>query len=182
MSRGSSCDERRIRRRRAVAVQILLQKHAAVMAAYYYKFLHKVPCYTSSFTGRQWLHEIMTAENGIRCVNAFRMEKSVLLRLCGELEANYGLRPSTTTSVLEKVTMFLYTVALGISNRDVQERFQRSGWTMSHAVHDVLEAIVGRKSGFRGLARDIIRPSDPQFATLHEKLTDNRYKHFKVHY
>jgi DNA-binding CsgD family transcriptional regulator len=34
-------------------------------------------------------------------------------------------------SVIENVGMFLYTLALGASNKEVQERFQHSGETVN---------------------------------------------------
>uniref|UniRef100_A0A2K2C0D7 DUF8040 domain-containing protein n=1 Tax=Populus trichocarpa TaxID=3694 RepID=A0A2K2C0D7_POPTR len=47
-----------------------------------------------------------------------------------DLERMYGLKPSRRMSVIEKVVIFLYTIALGASNREVQERFQHSDETL----------------------------------------------------
>ncbi|XP_022019549.1 uncharacterized protein LOC110919584 [Helianthus annuus] len=70
----------------------------------------------------------------------------------------------------------LYTLALGLSNRDVGERFQRSGETISRAFHEILEAIAGRGKGFQGLARDVIKPKDPTFQFIPPQiLNDKRY-------
>jgi hypothetical protein len=63
----------------------------------------------------------------VRCVNMFQMDVDTLKSLSFELETMYGLKPSRRMSVIEKVGMFLYTLALGASNREVQERFQHSG-------------------------------------------------------
>ncbi|GKB79687.1 hypothetical protein Tco_0946582 [Tanacetum coccineum] len=71
--------------------------------------------------------------------------------------------------------VFVYTLALGVSNRDVAERFQRSGETISRAFHDVLEAITARGNGFHGLASDIIRPKDPSFPIPPQIMNDKRY-------
>ncbi|GJY54052.1 putative nuclease HARBI1 [Tanacetum coccineum] len=79
-------------------------------------------------------------------------------------------------TAVEKLGIFFYTLALGVSNRDVSERFQRSGETISRAFHEVLEAITGRSKGFHGLAREMIKPRDPTFqSTPHQIINDKRY-------
>ncbi|XP_076932477.1 uncharacterized protein LOC143598034 [Bidens hawaiensis] len=104
---------------------------------------------TSSQTGQAWIMEVLKG-NPIRCVNAFRMHPNVFMKLRRELESNYGLQSSDRMPTFEKVGIFLYTLALGLSNRDVGERFQRSGESISRAFHEVLEAITGRDKGFQG--------------------------------
>ena len=52
---------------------------------------------------------------------------------------------------------------MGASNRDVGERFQCSGETISRSFHEVLETISSRSNGYKGLARDMIKPIDPTF-------------------
>ncbi|XP_022038521.1 uncharacterized protein LOC110941203 [Helianthus annuus] len=146
-----------------------------LVAAYYYKHMYKEPCMTSPQTGLAWMMEVLNG-NPIRCVNAFRMHPNVFTKLCRELESNYGLQSSDRMSTCEKVGIFLYTLALGLSNRDVGERFQRSGETISRAFHEVLEAITGRGKSFQGLARDIIKPKDPTFQFVPPQiLNDKRY-------
>uniref|UniRef100_A0A6N2NK53 DDE Tnp4 domain-containing protein n=1 Tax=Salix viminalis TaxID=40686 RepID=A0A6N2NK53_SALVM len=75
--------------------------------------------------------------NWSRSVN-IRMDKDTLLDLCNASERHYGLKPSRRMSVIEKVGMFLFTIAVGASNRHVQERFQHSGETAGWegSVHD----------------------------------------------
>jgi len=85
----------------------------------------------------RWLIEILNG-NWVRCVNMFRMDADTFKSLSLELETMYGLKPSRRMSVIEKVGMFLYTLALGASNREVQERFQHSGETMSRNFNEVL--------------------------------------------
>jgi hypothetical protein len=41
--------------------------------------------------------------------------------------------------VFEKVGIFLYTIALGASNREIQERFQHLGETISRYFNKVLK-------------------------------------------
>ncbi|PWA74792.1 hypothetical protein CTI12_AA248720 [Artemisia annua] len=79
-------------------------------------------------------------------------------------------------TVIEKVGIFVYTLGLGVLNRDVSERFQRSGETSSRVFHEVLEAITARSKGYHGLAREMIKPEDPTFQETPPKImNDNRY-------
>ncbi|KAL2899249.1 putative nuclease HARBI1 [Bienertia sinuspersici] len=77
-------------------------------------------------------------------------------------------------SVREKVGIFLFALAQGVSNRTLSERFQPSGETISRAIHDVLNSIACRM--VKVLAHDIIRPYDPDFKSIPAKIsTDKRY-------
>jgi len=79
-------------------------------------------------------------------------------------------------SVVEKVGIFIYTLAMGASNRDVGERFQRFVERISRAFHEVLEAISARNSGYKGLAHDILRPNDSTFQSILSYIfSDARY-------
>ncbi|KAL6583736.1 hypothetical protein OROMI_003025 [Orobanche minor] len=155
-----------------------------ILAGYYYTHIYKEPCMTSLQTGELWMKEVLNG-HPIRSVNAFRMDSTLFMQLCEELTSKYGLKASSKKSgngrmsVIEKVGIFIYTLALGLSNRDVSERFQRSGETISRAFHDVLEAITGRSKDFLGLACDIIRPKDPTFANISPHIKDDeRYMPF----
>ncbi|KAL4587897.1 hypothetical protein LXL04_000773 [Taraxacum kok-saghyz] len=122
-----------------------------------------------------WMDEVLNG-SPIRSVNAFRMHPNVFLQLCRELELKYGLKSSKNMSSVEKLGIFVYILAVGLSNRDVGERFQRSGDTVSRAFHEVLEAITARRKGFQGLACDIIRPKDPTFQSIPLQIKeDKRY-------
>ncbi|XP_021851740.1 uncharacterized protein [Spinacia oleracea] len=144
-----------------------------LISAYFYKYIYKEPCMTSILTGEMWVKEVLTG-NPIRCVNAFRMEPQLFLRLCNDLSTKYGLKASCNMSIREKVGIFLYALAQGVSNRLLGERFQRSGDTISRAFHDVLNSISCR--AIKGLAHDIIRPYDQNFTRVPAKIaTDTRY-------
>ncbi|GAV61782.1 hypothetical protein CFOL_v3_05308 [Cephalotus follicularis] len=58
-----------------------------------------------------------------RCFTMFRMDKSVLLNLVSELEANYGLKPSKRMSALEMVCIFVFIVGQGSSNSQLGKGF-----------------------------------------------------------
>ena len=69
------------------------------------------------------------------------MKLPVFQFLCIKLEKTGGLTPSKFITVEEQVAMFLFTVSRAASNRDVQQRFQHSGETVSRYFHAVLNAI-----------------------------------------
>jgi len=77
-----------------------------------------------------------------------------LLSLCTELETHNGLKPSRRMSVIEKAVMFLFTIAIGASNRQVQERFQHSGETISRCFKEVLKSLCL-------FVVEVIKPVDP---------------------
>jgi len=147
---------------------------AGALTHYYIAYIHKEPCMVSYNTGMRWLNDILRG-HWKRCVNMFRMDRDTLLSLCYELETRYGLNPSRRMCVLEKVGMFLFTLAVGASNRHVQERFQRSGETVSRCMKEVLKALCL-------FAIDIIKPTDPDFTNTPIQIAMNRrfMPHFKV--
>lgn len=173
--------EKRKKKRRKV-FWIMTTCSSSVMATYFYKYIYKEPCMTSIQTGEMWMRDVLNGHY-IRSINAFRMESSVFKQLCEELQVKYGLKPSKKMSTIEKVGIFVYTLSLGISNREVAERFQRSGETISRSFHEVLEAICGRSKAYMGLARDIIKPMDASFEGIPPQIKhDARYMpYFKVY-
>ncbi|KAG5228228.1 protein ALP [Salix suchowensis] len=140
---------------------------------YYITYIHKEPCMFSYNTGMRWLNEILIS-HWKRSVNMFRMDKDTLLSLCNDLETRYGLKPLRRMCVLEKVRMFLFTLAVGASNRHVQERFQHSSKTVSRCMKEVLKALCL-------FAINIIKPTDSDFTnTPIEIAMDPRFMpHFK---
>ncbi|CAH9131108.1 unnamed protein product [Cuscuta epithymum] len=145
------------------------------IASHYYKHMYKEPCMASALSGEAWMQEVLNG-HPIRCVNAFRMSPDLFARLCKDLQSKYDLTSSDKITIEEKVGIFIYTLALGLSNRDVAERFQRSGDTVSRAFHDVLESVTGRSKGYKGLARDMIAPIDRAFPYIpYHILKDKRY-------
>jgi hypothetical protein len=53
----------------------------------------------------------------------------------------HGLKPSRKINVIENVTMFLFTIAIGMSNREAHERFQHSGETVSRCLKEVFKSL-----------------------------------------
>jgi hypothetical protein len=65
-----------------------------------------------------------------RCPTNFGMEMHVFLALLRELQGS-GLQPTKHVSSEEQLAIFLYLCVTGASNRILQERFERSGDTIS---------------------------------------------------
>jgi DDE superfamily endonuclease len=99
------------------------------------------PLPTRILTGHLFVQKVMESENSRRIRNVLRMKLEVFQFLCLELENAGGLKASRSVSIEEQVAMFLFTVGRTASNRDVQDRFQHSGETVSHYFHAVLNAI-----------------------------------------
>ena len=108
-------------------------------------------------TGKRWIQELLNSHEK-RCFNLLRMKQSTFRQLCADLESKYVLLPSRN-----------------ISKRNVEERFQHSGETVSRVLKEVLNAM-------DGLSRDIIKPRDPEFNEVPTQIrNDAKYMpHFKV--
>jgi hypothetical protein len=103
------------------------------------------------------------------------MDATTFQNLYFDLKSQYGLKASRRISVIEKVCMFLFELALGASNREVQEIFQHSGEIVSGYFNEVLKIICS-------LAVNIIKLEDPKFINIPYEIAMNpRYmSHFKV--
>ena len=117
------------------------------------------PMRTSALSGRDYINELLTCGNDARVQEVLRMKRRVFHFLCAELTKHGGLLSSRYISVEEQVAMFLSPVSQRASNRNVQERFQHSGETVSRYFHQVLEAI-------HRLVPFYIKPPDPKITPL----------------
>jgi hypothetical protein len=154
--------------------QKLVLRTAGALALYYNTYIYKEPYMDSYNTGMQWLNEILHG-HWTRCINMFRMDVTTFQSLCFQLENQYGLKASKRMCVFEKVGIFLYTIALGASNREVQERFQHLRETISRYFNEVLKSV-------SLLATDLIQPADPGFVNTPREIVNNprNMPHFKV--
>ena len=71
--------------------------------------------------------------NPVRIHETLRMSLPVFNQLKQEL-SQYGLTPTRNMGTDEQLAIFLFTVSQSAKNRDAQERFQRSGETISRNV------------------------------------------------
>ena len=89
----------------------------------------KTPVRTSILTGELWLAELYASP--VRMYEQLGMAKHVFRKLCTELQMHHGLSDSKYVSAEEKLAIFLHFARTGASSRMLQERFQRSGETIS---------------------------------------------------
>ena len=105
-----------------------------------FDYTHRRPMRTSPLSGSEYIQELLCCGHSERIQEVLRMKLEVFDFLCKELR-NCGLHDSQYITVEEQLAMFLYTVARNASNRDIQERFQHSGETVSRYFGIVLHAI-----------------------------------------
>jgi hypothetical protein len=90
----------------------------------------KLPLHTSMLSGQQWLDELLSGHD-MRFYNELGMQTNVFKRLLGVLETGAGLRGTRHVSAAEQLAIFLHYACRGLSNRALQERFQRSSDTIT---------------------------------------------------
>jgi hypothetical protein len=89
----------------------------------------KNPVRTSILTGQLWLEQLF--HSPVRMYEQLGMTKQVFRQLSKELRAAHGLHDSKHVSADEQLAIFLHFARTGASSRMMQERFQRSGETIS---------------------------------------------------
>jgi len=89
----------------------------------------KTPIRTSILTGQRWLTELYSSS--VCMHEQLGMAKHVFRKLCIELKLQHGLSDSKYVCADEKLAIFLHFAQTGASSRMLQERFQRSGETIS---------------------------------------------------
>ena len=143
-----------------------------LIQVYLEKYIMKTPCYTNSQTCYIWLMDLLRG-NDTRCYNAFRMETNCLYMLLKDIEKVLGGSKNICTA--EVLAMFLYILRGGETNRNTQERFQRSNETVSRYFSQMLDILYN-------MARVLIKPLDPEFRSTPKEIErDTRYMpHFKV--
>lgn len=127
------------------------------------------PIRDSSLSGAQWIREVLHGHSD-RVYEAFRMEIHVFLNLCGLMKEKGWLEDTRYIGVDEQIGIFLSMICHKNSNRDLCERFQHSGQTISKYFTKVLQAVLK-------LAKEIIIP--PSFDVVpQEILMDPKHKRY----
>lgn len=104
---------------------------AAAVVAHVASSISPQPQHTSQLTGLAWLRELLVG-HPIRFYNMFGMNRHVFRRLCTELPLySTTFRDRCGIRKEEQLAIFLRIARSGGSNRDMQERFQRSADTIS---------------------------------------------------
>ncbi|KAF7288467.1 putative nuclease HARBI1-like protein [Mycena chlorophos] len=101
-----------------------------------------VPKHTSALTGQKWLDELLFGHAG-RFKEQIGMSQHVFLRLSFELQMYNGLCSTRGVTAHEKLATLLHWARTGSRSRLLQERFQRSGETISKSIHTVLNCLTG---------------------------------------
>lgn len=125
--------QRRHRARIAVAMgTAAAAAAAAVTAAHAFHTIYdRIRMHNSIQTGYSWVRELLDAENPTRIYNALGMHRHVFVRLVAELGRHGAINDTRYVTAEEQVAIFLRVIKRNASNRDLQERFQRSGSTIS---------------------------------------------------
>jgi len=131
--------------------------------------LKKRPRRIAKESGIEWVEK--TLGNETSCFNMFRMNPPVFERLHDVLRQSYGLKSTTRMSSREALAMFLWIIGPPEPIRQAEDKFTRSMETISRKFEYVLECVYN-------LAKDIIRPSDPSFSTVHPKIANHKYAPF----
>lgn len=111
----------------------------------------------------------LTAVSDVDCFVNLRMDRNAFGRLCILLRDRGGLRRGQYVSLEEQVAIFLGILAHHKKNRISGYNFKRSGETISHYVHAVLQAVLRLHS-------ILLPPPEP----VTDNCVDPRWKHFKV--
>jgi len=91
---------------------------------------NKTSIHTSILSGEQWVQELLDGHDE-RFYNEMGMHQPIFDVLLALLKADGGLHNSRYVTAREQLATFLHYACQGLSNRALQERFQRSGDTIS---------------------------------------------------
>ena len=105
------------------------------------------PQHDSILTGQLYYAELLATNNPNRFLNVARMDKPTFLSLLHLLKTEGGLENSMFLEAGIKLLMFIH-VLTGQSNRQIAERWQHSGSTVSLAIHEVAASILACKEHF----------------------------------
>ncbi len=98
------------RTRRLLIAKLNANKAGDKVVEHYCTHIHKTRTYDARFTGSRWMNSILGSKTDTRCVNAFRMDRRTFNQLCHDLQ-QYGLNESPRIRIVEKVGIFVYTLA-----------------------------------------------------------------------
>ncbi|XP_057764994.1 uncharacterized protein LOC130985849 [Salvia miltiorrhiza] len=116
-------------------VRLITRKRKRSSTVAPYGILHRIPEQVKHLSR-------LTNISDIDCVVNMRMDRNAFGRLCQLLRQLGGLTNGRYVTVEEQVAVFLSVLAHHKKNRVVRFDFWRSGQTISHYVHVVLNAIL----------------------------------------
>ena len=132
-------------------------------------YSNKGPIRVPKETGIEWV--MRTLGNPTDCYDMFRMSRPMFEKLHNVLVESYGLQSTRRMSSTESLALFLWTVGAPQLVRQQRNRFVRSLETCNRKFEKVLACLIN-------LAKDIIRPKDPQFTNVHPRLKNRKFTPF----
>lgn len=145
-----------------IVMYIIAERH-------YRKYKLKSQSIYDSFSRIGNFHRMVYASD-VRCINSLRMDRHTFSILCSMLRTFGRLRDTRNVYVEEMVAMFLHILAHHEKNRCIQDRFLRSGETISRYFNVVLRAVLC-------LQEQLLKAPEP----VSENSSDEKWKWFKVH-
>jgi hypothetical protein len=133
---------------------------------YAHNYLTKSTRKEPKMSGYEWV--MITLSDPTDCYEMFRMSRPLFDRLHDLLVSSYGLTSSGKMASTEALGMFLWTVGVPQSFVQVKNRFKRSKETISRKINEVLDCV------YR-MAKELVKPIDPNFTTPHPKLLSDRF-------
>jgi hypothetical protein len=118
------------RRCQKKAVALLTAMVGGVVTMQVHSSFCKTLMHASILTGESWVKELL-AGHPVRFHRSMGMAKHVFWKLIRELQVYGGLSGMEHVTVHEQLAIFVHIAVTGSSNRQLQERFQRSGDTIS---------------------------------------------------
>ena len=112
---------------------LLVITAAAASALGYASRFDKQVQHNSKLSGEQWVQELLLGHED-RIYNELGMHKAVFIQLLKTLKRDANVQSTRYVSAEEQLAIFLHYVHRGLSNRALQERFQRSPDTISKCV------------------------------------------------
>lgn len=103
----------------------------ATVEYYFTSRYEEIPCRTSLLSGNRYITELLPQNHPRRVQEVMRMSLHTLRQLESFCLTNTNLHSSRGVGLSEKLAMFIDVLGHGASNREVQEHFQHSGFTVS---------------------------------------------------
>ncbi|KAK8655922.1 hypothetical protein V6N13_108486 [Hibiscus sabdariffa] len=107
----------------------------------YGNFMPKELGHNLALNGMKFVDEVLNGQSD-RCLENFRMDKSVFYKLCDILQGRGLLRHTNRIKIEEQLAIFLFIIGHNLRTRAVQELFRYSGETISRHFNNVLNAIM----------------------------------------
>ena len=99
--------------------------------------------HTSVLQGQAYVNELLNESGGdTRILETRGVTKAEFNFILGHLKDRHLISARKQVSTKEQLAIFLCCMHKGMSNRQLQERFQRSGSTIHEVFHDIQSALV----------------------------------------